>query len=160
MVRLSVAVVVHTTRLDGTALQIQAIAETLTRYGATIEEVVECGFDPRRQNRELERLAWSRPSAVISLPLGGAVTVDAHRGLAGAGVRVVLMDNVPSGLLPVRDYVCVVSADNFGLGEVGLSDDTLRQVLAFPITVMAGTQDTKTTGRRNDFMEFLLTPRR
>ena len=41
--RFSVAVVVHTTRLDGTALQIQAIAETLTRYGATIEEVVECG---------------------------------------------------------------------------------------------------------------------
>ena len=35
----------------------------------------------------------------------------------------------------------------FGLGEVGLTDETLRQVLAFPITVMAGTQDIKTTGR-------------
>lgn len=115
----SVAIVVHTTRLDGTALQVKAIAETLALYGATIEEVVECGFDPQRQNRELDRLARSRPSAVISLPLGGAVTVEAHRALARAGVRVVLMDNMPAGLIPSRDYASVVSADNFGLGEVG-----------------------------------------
>lgn len=117
--RYSIAIVVHTTRLDGTGLQIKAIGETLERYGASIEEVVECGFDPARQNRELERLARSRPSAVISLPLGGAVTVEAHRGLARAGVHVVLMDNMPAGLLPSRDYASVVSADNFGLGEVG-----------------------------------------
>lgn len=117
--RYSVAIVVHTTRLDGTDLQIRAIGETLQGYGASIEEVVECGFDPARQNRELERLARSRPSAVISLPLGGAVTLEAHRSLARAGVQVVLMDNMPAGLLPSRDYASVVSADNFGLGEVG-----------------------------------------
>jgi hypothetical protein len=35
----------------------------------------------------------------------------------------------------------------FGLGAVGLDGDALRTVLAFPITVMAGTNDTKTTGR-------------
>jgi hypothetical protein len=35
----------------------------------------------------------------------------------------------------------------FGLGEVGLSDDDLRDVLRFPIVVMAGTEDTKTTGK-------------
>ncbi len=35
----------------------------------------------------------------------------------------------------------------FGLGEVGLTPDTLKPVLEFPITVMAGTEDTKTTGK-------------
>ena len=35
----------------------------------------------------------------------------------------------------------------FGLGEVGLTPDTLKSVLEFPITVMAGTEDTKTTGK-------------
>jgi len=35
----------------------------------------------------------------------------------------------------------------FGLGETGLDHDRLRTVLEFPITVMAGTEDTKTTGR-------------
>jgi hypothetical protein len=35
----------------------------------------------------------------------------------------------------------------FGLGETGLDPDALRALLRFRITVMAGTQDTKTTGR-------------
>jgi dienelactone hydrolase len=35
----------------------------------------------------------------------------------------------------------------FGLGEIGLDPDALREVLEFPITVMTGTYDTKTTGR-------------
>ncbi len=35
----------------------------------------------------------------------------------------------------------------FGLGDIGIDDDQLRAVLEFPITVMAGTEDTKTTGR-------------
>lgn len=35
----------------------------------------------------------------------------------------------------------------FGLGETGLDADALRPLLEFPLTVMTGTQDTKTTGR-------------
>jgi len=35
----------------------------------------------------------------------------------------------------------------FGLGHPEVTRDTLRSMLQFPITVMAGTEDTKTTGR-------------
>jgi poly(3-hydroxybutyrate) depolymerase len=35
----------------------------------------------------------------------------------------------------------------FGLGETGLDHDALRPLLEFPLTVMTGTKDTKTTGR-------------
>lgn len=35
----------------------------------------------------------------------------------------------------------------FGLGETTLDQASLRELLGFPITVMAGTNDTKTTGR-------------
>jgi len=35
----------------------------------------------------------------------------------------------------------------FGLGETEVTETHLRDVLAFPITVMAGTEDTRTTGR-------------
>jgi len=35
----------------------------------------------------------------------------------------------------------------FGLGEVGMDDAALGALLRFPITVMAGTADTKTTGK-------------
>ncbi|OJW27119.1 MAG: hypothetical protein BGO51_05115 [Rhodospirillales bacterium 69-11] len=35
----------------------------------------------------------------------------------------------------------------FGLGETAMDDPSLREWLAFPLTVMAGTEDTRTTGR-------------
>jgi poly(3-hydroxybutyrate) depolymerase len=35
----------------------------------------------------------------------------------------------------------------FGLGAVGLTAETLKPMLEFPITVMAGTEDTRTTGK-------------
>jgi poly(3-hydroxybutyrate) depolymerase len=35
----------------------------------------------------------------------------------------------------------------FGLGEAGLGPDALRELVEFPITVMTGTRDTKTSGR-------------
>ncbi len=35
----------------------------------------------------------------------------------------------------------------FGLGETEVTPDRLREILAFPMTIMAGTEDTKTTGR-------------
>jgi hypothetical protein len=35
----------------------------------------------------------------------------------------------------------------FGLGETEITPDRLRDILAFPMTIMAGTEDTKTTGR-------------
>jgi poly(3-hydroxybutyrate) depolymerase len=35
----------------------------------------------------------------------------------------------------------------FGLGATGLGSDALRELVEFPVTVMTGMQDTKTTGR-------------
>ena len=35
----------------------------------------------------------------------------------------------------------------FGLGQTEVTPDRLREILTFPMTVMAGTEDTKTTGR-------------
>jgi hypothetical protein len=35
----------------------------------------------------------------------------------------------------------------WGLGATDVTDDDLRSVLGFPLTIMAGTEDTKTTGR-------------
>ena len=35
----------------------------------------------------------------------------------------------------------------FGLGQTEVTPDRLREILTFPMTIMAGTEDTKTTGR-------------
>ena len=116
--RFEIAVVLHTTSSDWAKQQLAGIVTTLGRYSAAVVEVVDCNFDVVRQTREIERLTRYRPAAIVSIPIGNAEAADVHRGVSQAGIKLVLIDNVPTGLLPSKDYVSVVSADNFGLGQM------------------------------------------
>jgi len=113
-----VAVVLHTTKSDWAKQHLVGIAKTLGDNNAAIIEVVDCNFDAAIQNASLERLVHSRPDAIISLPVGNTVMAEAYRKASKVGIKLVLLDNVPTGLLPGKDYVTLVSADNFGLGQI------------------------------------------
>ena len=115
----SVAVVLHTTVSDWAKQELAGIVATLGRYGAAVVEVIDCGFDVDRQIAELQRLASEPVDAVISIPIGSARAADAHRAIAAAGKKLLLLDNAPTGMLPGKDYVSVISTDNFGLGQIG-----------------------------------------
>ncbi|MCB8881323.1 substrate-binding domain-containing protein [Acidisoma cellulosilytica] len=112
-------VVLHTTTSDWAKQALKGIAATLDVYGASLDEVVDCGFQIDTQIRALGRLTDSAPDAIISIPVGGSAVADAHRRVSRAGVKLALLDNGPTGLLPGSDYVSVISADNFGLGTIG-----------------------------------------
>ena len=113
-----VAVVLHTTKSDWAKQHLVGIAKTLGDHGAAIIEVVDCNFNAAIQNSSFERLTQSRPDAIISLPVGNTVMAEAYRKASRAGIKLILLDNVPTGLLPGTDYVSLVSADNFGLGQI------------------------------------------
>jgi ribose transport system substrate-binding protein len=113
----TVALVLHTTQSDWSKLQIEGVRATLETFNATVLEVIDCDFQAQRQTEALASLIERRPDAIISIPVDNALTADAHRRVSDAGIKLVLMDNVPLGMLPATDYVSVVSADNFGNGE-------------------------------------------
>lgn len=115
--KFTVAVVLHTTSSDWARQQIAGMAATFGNYSTAVVEVVDCGFDPGAQIRALGRLATQRLSGVISIPVSNITVADAHRAVSESGTRLVLLDNAPTGLRPGRDYVSVVSCDNFGLGQ-------------------------------------------
>ena len=114
----SVAVVIHTTGSDWSRQQIAGISDTLDRYGARLIDVVDCGFRAQNQVEALEILIARVPDAIISIPLDNLRTADAHRRVTEAGIKLVLMDNAPIGMIAGKHYVSVISADNFGNGQV------------------------------------------
>ncbi|MGE3874797.1 MAG: substrate-binding domain-containing protein [Parvibaculaceae bacterium] len=116
--RFSIAVVLHTTRSDWARQQLAGIASLLGQHQAAIVDVVDCGFDTMTQVKAFESLIQSRVDAVISIPVDLKEVAHAHRGVHQAGKKLILLDNAPIGLLPGTDYSCVVSADNFGLGQI------------------------------------------
>ncbi len=113
-----VAVVLHTMESDWARQQISGIVGTLGDCGTAVTHVIDCGFSPDRQIQALNDLLAQRPDAVISLPVANQEVALAHARLAEAGIRLILLDNAPTGLLPGRHYGTLVSADNFGLGLI------------------------------------------
>jgi ribose transport system substrate-binding protein len=115
----TVAVVLHTTTSDWSRQELAGIVTALGRYSAAVIEVVDCGFNSEMQVEALRRLIAEKPDAIISIPIGNNAVAAAHRAVSDAGIKLVLLDNAPTGLLPGTDYTSVVSADNFGLGAIG-----------------------------------------
>jgi ribose transport system substrate-binding protein len=114
----AVVAVMHTTGSDWARQQLAGVAATLARYGARLVDVVDSDFRPERQIAALEDLLVKRPDAVIAIPVDNVATAGAFARLGPAGIPLVLMDNAPAGLLPRKHYASVVSADNFGNGQV------------------------------------------
>ncbi len=124
-----IALVLHTTKSDWGAQQIAGISDTLAPYEASVATIIDCQYQADRQVEELHALTAMRLDAVISIPVDNLLTADAHREIARAGIKLILMDNAPTGLRPGRDYVTVVSSDSLGNGQVAaeiLSPDVPR----------------------------------
>lgn len=117
--RSSVAIVLHTTGSDWAKQQLAGIVATLGRCSAAVVDVVDCNFSIEQQIQAIERIVRDKPDAIISIPIGNTAVAEAHRSVHRAGIKLILLDNAPTGLLPEQDYVSVISADNFGLGQVG-----------------------------------------
>lgn len=117
--RFTVAIVLHTSQSDWAKQQIAGIAGTLGRYSAAVVDIVDCEFNAGLQIEALRRLVAEKPDAIVSIPIGNTAVADAHRDVHKAGLKLILLDNAPTGLLPGTNYAAVVSADNFGLGETG-----------------------------------------
>lgn len=116
-----VAVVLHTMTSDWAKQQIAGIMATFGDCETAVIEIVDCGFAPEAQIAALDRLCEEKPDAIISIPVANSAVASAHRRVSQAGISLLLLDNVPTGLLPGSDYVALVSADNFGLGTLAAS---------------------------------------
>ena len=113
-----VAVVMHTLESDWASQQLSGMVGTFGDCGTAVTHVIDCAFSPSAQVEALDELIAEKPDAVISLPVANQEVAFSHARLADAGIKLVLQDNAPTGLLPGRHYGTLVSADNFGLGKI------------------------------------------
>ena len=73
-------------------------------------------FKPEKQVADLETIMAQKPNIIVSIPTDPTSTASAYKAAADAGTKLVFMDNVPTGFKAGKDYVSVVSADNYGNG--------------------------------------------
>jgi len=94
------------------ALQVQAITDTLNKYGVEVVAVTDAAQDPQRQSAQLRVLADQKIHVLFSLPIDPSIQTPTYKRIGEAGIKLVLMDNVPNELVSGKDYVTVVASDN------------------------------------------------
>jgi ribose transport system substrate-binding protein len=110
------AIVMHYGGNDWSQAQINGLQTQFAAMGIKVIAVTDAGFKPEKQVADLETIMAQKPSIIVSIPTDPVATAVAYKAAADAGVKLVFMDNVPAGFTAGKDYVSVVSADNYGNG--------------------------------------------
>jgi ribose transport system substrate-binding protein len=110
------AIVLHYGGNDWSRAQVDGLKVEFAALGIDVIAVTDAGFKPETQVANIETVMAKKPSIIVSIPVDPVSEAGAYKKAADAGVKLVFMDNVPKGLVAGKDYVSVVSADNYGNG--------------------------------------------
>lgn len=113
---LTAAIVMHYGGNDWANAQIAGLNAEFERLGIDVIATTDADFDPAKQVSDIETVLAQDPDIIVSIPTDPVATAGAYRKAAEQGVKLVFMDNVPSGFVAGEDYVSMVSADNYGNG--------------------------------------------
>ena len=111
------AIAMHLNNAAWPQLQVAALKKTLQRFGIKVVAVTSADGVSSTQVQQLGTLVARKPTAIFSIPVNPVSEASAYKAIGRAGIKLVLLDNVPKGLAPGKDYVTVVSADNGGNGR-------------------------------------------
>ncbi|NPV87327.1 MAG: substrate-binding domain-containing protein [Anaerolineae bacterium] len=110
------AIVLHYAGNDWSSAQVAGLKSQFEKMGVEVVAVTDAGFKPEKQVSDIETVLAMKPNIIVSIPTDPVATASAYKSAADAGVKLVFMDNVPNEVEQGKDYVSVVSADNYGNG--------------------------------------------
>jgi ribose transport system substrate-binding protein len=112
------AIVMHYGGNDWAIAQINGLKTEFANLGIQVLAVTDANFKPDKQVSDIETILSQKPNIIVSIPTDPIATASAYKQAAATGARLVFMDNAPKGMTAGKDYVSVVSADNYGNGVV------------------------------------------
>lgn len=116
--KFKVGVVMQTMDIDWSKLVVAGITDTLKKYDAELVGVTNPGFNSEKQIDQIGDMIQLKPQAIISIPTDNTATAAAYKSIGQAGIKLILMHQVPQGLEYPADYQAVISPDNRGNGQV------------------------------------------
>ena len=116
--KFKVGVVMQTMDIDWSKLVVAGITDTLKKYGAELVAVTDPNFQVDKQVNQIGDMIQLHPQVIISIPVDNTATAEAYKSIGKAGIKLILMHQVPTGLKYPQDYQAVISPDNQGNGQV------------------------------------------
>lgn len=113
-----VGVSMQTMNLDWSQLQVAGITDTLKKYNVEVIGVASAEYQVDKQIADIENTIQRHPDGIISIPVDGTATAATYKKVSAAGIKLVFMDNVPTGLKHPEQYASMISADSEGNGQI------------------------------------------
>ncbi|GMO30442.1 MAG: substrate-binding domain-containing protein [Termitinemataceae bacterium] len=111
-----VAIAFHYAGNDWSTAQQQGLKDQFGAMGVNIISVTSANFKAEQQISDIENALAMKPDAIVSIPVDVVSSKNVFKKASAAGVKIVFMDNCPDDMVAGKDYVAVVSADNYGNG--------------------------------------------
>ena len=113
-----VGISMQTVNLDWSQLQVQGISDTLAKFGVAVTGVASAEYQVDRQIADIENTIQQHPDGIISIPVDFTATAPTYKKVSQAGIKLVFMDSIPTGLKHPQEYATMVSADSQGNGQI------------------------------------------
>lgn len=91
--------------------------DEFARLGIEVVAETDAGFDSAKQMSDIETVMAKSPSIILALPLDPTTSAQAFKPAVDAGVKIVLLSNVPAGYVQGKDYVGIVTDDLYQMGK-------------------------------------------
>jgi ribose transport system substrate-binding protein len=101
---------------DWASQQLVGLHEEFNKLGIKVVAETNANWTDSQEISDLATVGVLKPNLVVSFPLNAETTASGYKSLAAAGTKIVFMDQVAQGLAPGKDYVSMVSSDNYALG--------------------------------------------
>jgi ribose transport system substrate-binding protein len=112
------ALVIHLGGDGWSQAQVSGLQTEFKSLGIRVIAVTYAHGDVPTQIKDIQTVLAEKPTIMVSIPLSPDTEAAAYRAAVRQGVKLVFMDNVPTGFQAGKDYISDVSADNYGNGLV------------------------------------------
>jgi ribose transport system substrate-binding protein len=116
------AIAMHYSGNDWSQQQIAGLKSEFNKLGIQVIAVTDANFKGAQQISDLEAITAKKPNILVSIPVDAQTEASAFKKVADSGTKIVFMDQPANQMTAGKDYVSVVSADNFGNGMVAADE--------------------------------------
>lgn len=114
----SVGIAMQTMDIDFSTVQTSVMKKEFQKFGVDVVGITDAQWKAEKQIGDLENLIQQKPDGILGVPVDDVATAEAFKSVGEAGIKLVMIDQVPQGLEYPTDYQTSVQADGRGNGEV------------------------------------------
>lgn len=122
-----VGIVMQTMNIDWSTLQVRGMTDTLKKYGVEIVGVTDANFKVDKQVADIQNMIQRHPDAIISIPVDDTATAEAYKQISEAGIKLVLILQVPRGLTSPQNYATTIASEDVNNGATA-ADEIARYI--------------------------------